>query len=349
MDRVHPVAARGRVAASTTSSRVRRSGAELRRPGCRRRPAARSSSAASSSRTSSRSPSRSSTRPSSSAAAASGVGRAHARPGRSALQQRVELVLQHQPAAVQHADPGAQLLDLGEQVAGQEHRGAGRVQLEQQVADLADALRVEAVGRLVEHQQPWLSQQRGGQPEPLPHAQGVRPHRPAVDAAEPDPVERVVDPAGPAWPGGRRGPMASNSARLARPDRWAYAAGPSTSAPTCGSTSPARARHRSPEHLDRARTWPAPARAASARWWSCPTRWRRGSRRRRPRGRRGRRRRRRAIRPEPLGQPPGAGSRQPSDSPVDRRRRGRAAAGQEGVVGDGAGSPASPAVLAARR
>ena len=31
--------------------------------------------------------------------------------------------------------------------------------------------------------------------------------------------------------------MASNSARLARPERWGYAAGPSTSAPTCGSTS----------------------------------------------------------------------------------------------------------------
>ena len=83
-------------------------------------------------------------------------------------------------------------------------------------------------------------QQRGGQAESLPHAERVGPHRPAVDAAEPDLVEHVVDAAGPV----RRappGPMASKSARFARPDRWAYAAGPSTSAPTWGSTGRAAA------------------------------------------------------------------------------------------------------------
>ena len=52
------------------------------------------------------------------------------------------------------ADPGAQLLDLAQLVAGQEHRGAGRVELDQQVADLPDALRVQAVGRLVQDEQP---------------------------------------------------------------------------------------------------------------------------------------------------------------------------------------------------
>ena len=68
--------------------------------------------------------------------------------------QVVEVVLEHQPAAVQHADAGAHLLDLGEQVAGDEHRGAGPVELEQQGPDVADALRVQAVRRFVEDQQP---------------------------------------------------------------------------------------------------------------------------------------------------------------------------------------------------
>ena len=86
---------------------------------------------------------------------------------------------------VQDADAGAQLLDLAEQVAGEEHRGPGPVEVEQQLADLLDALRVEAVGRLVEHQQPGLAQQRAGQAEPLPHAERVRADRPLVHAASP--------------------------------------------------------------------------------------------------------------------------------------------------------------------
>ena len=45
----------------------------------------------------------------------------------------------------------------------------------------------------------------------------VRRHRALVDAAEPDPVEHVVDAPGPRRRGPPPGPMASNSARLARP------------------------------------------------------------------------------------------------------------------------------------
>ena len=152
------------------------------------------------------------------AGAAPGSGAHHDPPGGAA--QVVELLLQHHPAAVEHPDPGAHLLDLGEQVAGDEDGGAVGVQREQQRADLADALRVEPVGRLVEHQQPRAAQQGVGQPEALAHAEGVGPDRPVVHAAEPDPVEGVLDPAG-----ARRrrlpAPMASKSARLARPDRWA--------------------------------------------------------------------------------------------------------------------------------
>jgi hypothetical protein len=57
-----------------------------------------------------------------------GVGSPHAHaPGRSA--QHRQVVLQDEPAPVDHADPGAELLDLGQLVAGQEDGGAGRIQL----------------------------------------------------------------------------------------------------------------------------------------------------------------------------------------------------------------------------
>ncbi len=173
----------------------------------------------SSARTQIRSPSRRSIRPSSSARAPSGSGvRTTTRPvGRC---RSLELVLQHQPAAVEHADAGAHLLDLGEQVAGEEDRRAGRVELEQQLPDLADALRVQAVGGLVEHQQPGPAQQCGGQAEPLSHAEGVGAHRAPVDAVRGRPgrarrrcVRRGSRRAPP-------GPLASKSARLARPERW---------------------------------------------------------------------------------------------------------------------------------
>ena len=74
------------------------------------------------------------------------------------------------------------------------------VQLGEQVADLPDALGVEAVRRLVEDQQARSPDQRRGQAEPLPHAERVGPDRAAVDAAQTDPVEGVVD----ASPRGRR-------------------------------------------------------------------------------------------------------------------------------------------------
>ena len=156
------------------------------------------------------------------------------RPGRRG--QRRQLVLQHQPAAVEHADPGAQLLDLGQQVAGQEDRRPAAVQLEQQLADLVDALRVQAVGRLVEHQQLGTAQQRAGQPEPLPHAQRVRLHRPAADAGQPDLLQHLVDPRAPGAPRRRPGPDGVEQREVLPPGQVPVGAGPSISAPTRGST-----------------------------------------------------------------------------------------------------------------
>ena len=215
------------------------------------------------------------------------VGGLHAdQPGDRA--DRGHVLLQHQTSAVEHADPGGHLLDLGEQVAGQEDRGAVAVQPEQQLADVADALRVEAVGRLVEHEQRWSSHQGGGEPEPLLHAErvGLRRTLVARDRARPARAPRRCGP------GERRGVRADRPRRrrgrgwrdrtgagrrpVPRPARRPGGA----PTPTTSASAHRRARPR--------RRWPSPARAASARSWSCRSRWRRGSRRRRPRGRRGR-------------------------------------------------------------
>ncbi len=112
----------------------------------------------------------------------------------------VERLLEHQLPVVHDADPRAQRLDLGEQVAGEEHRGALLVQLDQQLADLPDAVRVQAVGGLVEDQQVGGREQRAREPQPLAHAQRVGAHRAAVDAGEPDPLEGLPHPPPPSRP-----------------------------------------------------------------------------------------------------------------------------------------------------
>ena len=57
-----------------------------------------------------------------------------------------------------------------------------------------DALRVQPVGRLVQDQQPRPAHQRGGQSEPLPHAQRVRPGRPPVGRVQAHLLQHVADP-----------------------------------------------------------------------------------------------------------------------------------------------------------
>ncbi len=279
------------VAASTTSSRVRRSAPSL----VTRTPARTSralSAAGSGSRTSSRCASYSSTTPSSRLRTCVDVRGVHLDPA-GGPPELVELGLQDQPAPVEDADPGAHLLDLGEQVAGEEDGGAGPVEVEQQLADLLDALRVEAVGRLVEHQQPRLPQQRrrpgraagacrasrpgpAGRPPPASptrsSASATRPRRSTRVAARPHRVEER-EVAAPGEVGVRRRPLDQRPDLRQHPPR-----GPAASA------------RRAPPSAPR---WPAPARAASGPSWSCRSRWRPGTRRRRPRARRGRPRRRR--------------------------------------------------------
>ena len=132
-----------------------------------------------------------------------------------------QVVLQDQPPGVQDPDPGAQLLDFGQQVAGQEDGHPALVQADHELPQIANPARIQAVARLVQDQQPRAAHQRGGQPEALPHAQRVGLDRPTAHPGQPDLLQRLVDPLTPGAPSGTRppGPAASNSARFARPDR----------------------------------------------------------------------------------------------------------------------------------
>ena len=64
------------------------------------------------------------------------------------------------PALVHHDHVAAGLLDLGEQVAGQEHRRPVVRQAAQEGAELPDARRVHAVGRLIEDENFRIVQKR---------------------------------------------------------------------------------------------------------------------------------------------------------------------------------------------
>ena len=80
--------------------------------------------------------------------------------------------LADQPAGADddHAVDG--LLDLGQQVAGDQHGAALLVgQVPQEAAQPLDALGVQAVGRLVEHQDRGVAEQRG---RPAPAAAACR-------------------------------------------------------------------------------------------------------------------------------------------------------------------------------
>ena len=85
-----------------------------------------------------------------------GVGRVgHPHAGRTvpAPQELVDLARGEHPAVADDRHRGAHLLDLGEDVGAEQDRHAGLAEGADRVADLADAGRVEAVGRLVEDQQ----------------------------------------------------------------------------------------------------------------------------------------------------------------------------------------------------
>src|SRR5215212_210207 len=116
-----------------------------------------------------------------------------AQPRRRDVAQLAEGALGDEPAAAHHRDVRADLLDLREQVRRDEDRAALPGELADECAHLAGALRIEAVRRLVEHEQVTRAQQGRGQPEPLAHAEGVVAVALARRRRQPHPVERLVD------------------------------------------------------------------------------------------------------------------------------------------------------------
>ena len=56
----------------------------------------------------------------------------------------------------------------------------------EEAAQPLDALGVQAVGRLVEHQDGGVAEQRGGQGQPLPHAEGVAAGAAVAGVGQPD-------------------------------------------------------------------------------------------------------------------------------------------------------------------
>ena len=113
----------------------------------------------------------------------------------------------------------AQLLDLGQQVAGQEDRRPGAVQVEQQLADLGDALRVQAVGRLVEHQQLGAAQQGAGEARAAGACPASTPSPAAGRRRPAPPAPARPRSAGAGCAAAPPGPAASSSRRFSAPER----------------------------------------------------------------------------------------------------------------------------------
>ena len=83
--------------------------------------------------------------------------------------------------------------DLGEEVAGHEHGPPLASEVDDEAPQPADPVGVEAVRRLVEHEDARIAEQRGRQAEALAHAQGEPADASPGDVGEADEIECLVD------------------------------------------------------------------------------------------------------------------------------------------------------------
>jgi len=88
------------------------------------------------------------------------------------------------------------LLQFAHQVAGHQHRAALGGQRGQEAAHPYDALGIHAVERLIQHQRRRIAKQGRGDPEPLPHAQGVATRLAPGGRLQACLREDFIDPAG---------------------------------------------------------------------------------------------------------------------------------------------------------
>jgi len=99
----------------------------------------------------------------------------------------------HDPARRQQRDLVTQRGQIVHPVAGEDHRRTRDREVGEDLVDLPLTGRVEAVGRLVQHQQLRFAEQGCGQPEPLPHAEGEAAEGVPGHLAESDPFEHFVN------------------------------------------------------------------------------------------------------------------------------------------------------------
>jgi putative ubiquitin-RnfH superfamily antitoxin RatB of RatAB toxin-antitoxin module len=103
--------------------------------------------------------------------------------------------LRHDPAVMQDCDSVADLLDLMEDVAGDEDRVSFFSQPVHQSAHLYNTRRVEPIRRFIEDQHIRFREQRGGDANTLLHAQRVRVKGPIGVGPHVHEIEHSVDPA----------------------------------------------------------------------------------------------------------------------------------------------------------
>ncbi len=97
-------------------------------------------------------------------------------PRSTGLQHLGDGTFLHAPAARQDRDPIGRLLHLGQDVAGDEHRAPLGAERPDQLADLHDPRRIQAVGGFVQDQERRILEEGGRDPEPLLHPERVRLH-----------------------------------------------------------------------------------------------------------------------------------------------------------------------------
>ncbi len=155
-----------------------------------------------------------------------GVGRGEQQVRGTAAHERLDGPLEGDPAAADEHEMVGDLLDLGQQVAGDQDGHALVAERGDELAHLGDPRRVEPVRGLVEHEQARGGQQGRGDAEPLLHAEGVGAVAVAARPPSADPVEDLADPAQ------GKPPRARQDGEIVGTRQGGGEAGPSIRAPT---------------------------------------------------------------------------------------------------------------------
>ena len=106
------------------------------------------------------------------------------------VQQLGRRSLEDEPAAVDHDQPVADLLELRQHVGGDDDRAIAAGEPADQPAHLVHAGRIEPVDRLVEDQQLRVAQQRARDPQALLHPERVAAEAVVAARREADQVQQ---------------------------------------------------------------------------------------------------------------------------------------------------------------